>query len=149
MPNQTEMSVSSKQVYDDRYAGNYMDTDEYSAWGHGDLRTRQVLETLRLVGTKPGSILDYGCGVGGWTSILSHAFPEAHIFGVDISSVAIGKAQRKFPQHQFTSFDGCDAPFGDSKFDLIFSYHVLELWTTSIRAYGISPGWCGLMATRS
>lgn len=123
-PEQSEAHV--KQLYDQRYADNYMDTDAYSTWGHGELRTRQVLETLRLVEIRPKSILDYGCGVGAWLGLLSHAFPRARLHGVDISEVAICKARQRYPDCRLESFDGFTAPFADGQFDLIFSYHVLE-----------------------
>jgi SAM-dependent methyltransferase len=103
-----------------------MDTDAYSVWGHGDLRTQQVLDTLRVIQIKPLSILDYGCGVGAWFPLLSHVFPDADIYGVDISKTAIDKARSRFPGYHLESFDGLTAPFSDSQFDLVFTYHVLE-----------------------
>jgi SAM-dependent methyltransferase len=116
----------TKALYDRRYADNYMDTDAYSTWGHGDLRTRQVYETLRAVDDCPRSVLDYGCGVGAWLGVLARTFPDARLHGVDISEVAIGKARQKYPGCQFESFDGMLVPFTDGQFDLVFSYHVLE-----------------------
>lgn len=116
----------TKALYDRRYADNYMDTDAYSTWGHGDLRTRQVYETLRAVDACPRSVLDFGCGVGAWLSVLARAFPNARLHGVDISEVAIGKARQKYPDCRFESFDGSVVPFADGQFDLVFSYHVLE-----------------------
>lgn len=103
-----------------------MDTDAYSVWGHGDLRTRQVLDTLSVIRIRPRSILDYGCGVGAWLDLLSHAHPDAQIFGVDISKTAIEKAKDKFPKYHLESFNGLMAPFAEAQFDLVFSYHVLE-----------------------
>lgn len=119
-------TASFNDLYEGKYAGDYMDKDAYSVWGHGDLRTAQVLDTLRLVPGQPARILDYGCGVGGWMNTLSSAFPAAHISGVDVSAIAIEKARSKFPSWRFESFDGLVAPFDDDSFDLIFSYHVLE-----------------------
>lgn len=120
-PNRT-----TRELYERRYAGDYMDTDAYSVWGHGGLRTRQVWETLSFVQIQPERILDYGCGVGAWSDLLSRAFPNAKICGVDISKTAIEKAQSKWPGYRFESFDGFVAPFPDAQFDLVFSYHVLE-----------------------
>lgn len=116
----------ARTLYDQRYANNYMDTDAYSTWGHGDLRTRQVMETLRAVKLHPSSVLDYGCGVGAWLGVLARAFPGAQFHGVDISEVAIGKARQRSPDCRFESFDGLTVPFADGQFDLVFSYHVLE-----------------------
>jgi hypothetical protein len=40
------ITAEATKFYDERYAGNYMDTDAYGVWGHGNLRTWQVLEAL-------------------------------------------------------------------------------------------------------
>src|SRR5512138_3390497 len=94
------------EFYDRRYAGNYMDTDAYSVWGHGDLRTRQVMEVLAAADIRPARILDYGCGVGRWMEILSRVFPDADVSGVDISATAIEKARQRFPESRLEPFDG-------------------------------------------
>jgi len=122
----TTVKHSTSEFYNERYAGDYMHTDAYSVWGHGDLRTRQVLETLSFAQIRPRRILDYGCGVGGWIGTLFRVFPEAEISGVDISSTAIAKATKQFPACRLESFSGITAPFADDEFDLVFSYHVLE-----------------------
>lgn len=122
----TEIPAVTSKLYDQRYDGDYMDTDMYTVWGHSDLRTQQIADTLKLVQIRPQSILDYGCGVGSWFSLLSSTFPDAKISGVDISKTAIEKAQKKFPLQHLESFNGLKAPFPDAQFDLVFSYHVLE-----------------------
>lgn len=119
-------AAGTKALYDQRYSNNYMDTDAYSTWGHGDLRTRQVCETLRAVCSSPRSILDYGCGVGAWLGVLAHEFPDARLYGIDISDVAIDKARERYSNYHLRSFDGSTMPFSDEQFDLVFSYHVLE-----------------------
>ncbi|MDH4319155.1 MAG: class I SAM-dependent methyltransferase [Desulfobulbaceae bacterium] len=126
MDNLGEKYDETTDLYNRRYAGDYMDTDAYSIWAHEGLTTRQVLDTLKSVKSKPQQILDYGCGVGAWINLLAGLFPGARIHGVDISTTAIEKAKTKFPNHHFESFNGVTAPFSDAQFDLIFSYHVLE-----------------------
>lgn len=122
----TGTPTTTSELYDQRYAGDYMDTDAYSVWGHGDLRTQQVLEALSFVQIRPQLVLDYGCGVGAWLGLLSHAFPNAQFYGVDISKAAIEKVKKKYPGHHFEYFNGLTAPFAEMQFDLVFSYHVLE-----------------------
>ncbi len=126
MRKRTSNSSSTCQLYEQRYAGDYMDTDDYSVWARGDLNTRKVIDALAEVQKEPENILDYGCGVGGWIELLSRIYPDAKISGVDISSTAIEKVKTKFPKYHFESFDGTGAPFSDAEFDMIFSYHVLE-----------------------
>jgi ubiquinone/menaquinone biosynthesis C-methylase UbiE len=122
----TSHPTTTGNFYDERYAGDYMDTDAYSVWGHGDLRTRQVIETLSHVNIQPDRVLDYGCGVGSWIGVLSRIFPNAEVSGVDISNIAIKKARERFPKYRLETFDGVRAPFGNEEFELVFSYHVLE-----------------------
>jgi SAM-dependent methyltransferase len=117
---------STREFYEDRYAGDYMDSDDYSVWSRVGLPQRQVVETLRHVSAQPSHVLDYGCGVGGGVGLLSSAYPGARVDGIDISTNAITKARQRFPGARFECFTGKQAPYGNSVFDLIFSYHVLE-----------------------
>lgn len=119
-------NASQKQLYDDRYDGNYMDTDAYSTWAHEGLAGYRVRQTLVQVHSHPRKILDYGCGQGKWTPLLRDMYPDAEIVGIDISEVAIAKAANKFPENHFFTFDGSRAALDDSSFDLVFSFHVLE-----------------------
>jgi ubiquinone/menaquinone biosynthesis C-methylase UbiE len=125
-PQSVSDQLSAKQLYDERYAGDYMDTDGYGIWSRENLGRLKVQQTLGQIPTPPNRVLDYGCGQGGWIDLLSEIFPNADLSGVDISDTAIAKARRKFPQCTFAGFDGDRAPFSDASFDLVFTYHVLE-----------------------
>ncbi len=92
---------SLNDFYEKRYAGDYMDTDSYTVWGHEDLRTQEIIETLSHVPGKPAEILDYGCGVGGWFGVLKRVYPGSTIYGVDVSSNAIEKAATRYPNGRF------------------------------------------------
>ena len=122
----TRDASSTEQKYDDRYAGDYMDADDYSNWAHADLRTRQVVEMLKSIPVCPDKLLDYGCGVGGWIPILAKVFKNSEIHGVEISSTAVEKAKQKFSNFNFHHLENNIVPMPDQSFDLIFSYHVLE-----------------------
>jgi ubiquinone/menaquinone biosynthesis C-methylase UbiE len=123
----TEQSTAAhQQLYEDRYKGNYMDTDNYSEWAKKGSTALKVRDTLLRVPIKPEAILDFGCGVGGWTGLLSGMFCEATVSGVDISTSAIEKAQARYPEVKFSVFDGTITTHNDGAFDLIFSFHVLE-----------------------
>lgn len=115
-----------QQLYENRYKGNYMDTDDYSEWAKKGATALKVRDTLLQVPTKPQKILDFGCGVGGWIGLLSGMFRDARISGVDISPTAIEKAKKRYPEGEFSVFNGVKTPYPDNTFDLIFSFHVLE-----------------------
>lgn len=108
-----------RQFYDARYSGQYMDR-------HGGLAAKRVKEVLGAVPIRVRTLLDYGCGQGGWLSLLSQAFPEARITGVEISEVALSQARAQYPEQQFYLLEKDSAPLDAESFDLIFSYHVLE-----------------------
>lgn len=118
---------SIKEIYDQRYRGDYMLADPFTRWSHHRIELKRVTDTLRSVPADGiRSILDYGCGQGGWTEHLSRIFPGAKVAGIEISGEAVGKARARMPGFEFHEFDGDRAPMEDSSFDLVFSYHVLE-----------------------
>jgi SAM-dependent methyltransferase len=107
------------EYYDARYSGDYMA-------GQPALEVLRVEQLLREARPPVGSVLDFGCGRGGWVGLLEHTFPDAELVGVDISATAIEGARASFPRHSFHCFDGQHAPLPDESVDVVFSYHVLE-----------------------
>jgi ubiquinone/menaquinone biosynthesis C-methylase UbiE len=105
--------------YDDRYAGDYM--AEQPA-----LEVRRVEQLLGEVRGPVASVLDFGCGRGGWIPVVERCFPGAALTGIDISDAAVEQARASFPSHRFLSFDGKRAPLADASAELVFCYHVLE-----------------------
>ena len=107
------------EFYDDRYEGDYMSLQP-------PLEVRRVEELLHEVRRPVGSVLDFGCGRGGWIPVLERVFPSAELTGIDISATAIERARTDFPAHRFERFDGERAPVDDGGVDMVFTYHVLE-----------------------
>ncbi len=108
-----------KQLYDQRYKRGY-------CGNHGQLDYKKALVALEEIPGPVNTVLDYGCGQGGWSELLREVFPNAQISGIDISANAIAKAKERFPENDYFCFDSKVAPFSDASFDLVFSYHVLE-----------------------
>jgi SAM-dependent methyltransferase len=105
--------------YDERYSGDYMAEQP-------PLEVRRVEALLGEVRRPVSSVLDYGCGRGGWIPVLERAFPGVALRGVDISATAIERAQAEFPAHDFMRFDGGRVPLPDASVEVVFTYHVLE-----------------------
>lgn len=105
--------------YDARYDESYMES-------HPPLEERRARDLLARMPATPRTILDYGCGQGGWIPFLSEIFPDAEIVGVDISRRALERARERFPAPTFLLIEGGSAPVANEAFDLVFSYHVLE-----------------------
>lgn len=71
-------------------------------------------------------ILNFGCGVGGSDSYLSSYFPNAKIFGCDISTKSIEEARKNnegLKNVVYEEYDGENIPFNE-KFDIVFVANV-------------------------
>jgi SAM-dependent methyltransferase len=113
--------------FQDFYQDFYADLER----GHGfDLATeptfaRRVGAALRVVGTAPKRILDFGCGAGD----AAKCFVERghHVVGVDISASGIRLAKTKVPAATFELIDSeTHLPFPDESFDICFCTEVIE-----------------------
>lgn len=104
--------------YNDQYASGYMDE-----WP--DDKKKRIFETIRTFNLpETGDALDYGCGNGVFTGVLRRALPKWNVYGIDISSIAINNAQKRYPDCSF--FLSSDLCLINKKFDFLFSHHVLE-----------------------
>lgn len=104
--------------YDKRYESGYMEE-----WD--DIKKNKVKEVLSLLNLpETGKALDFGCGNGVFTNIIKKALPNWDVYGVEISSIAVKNASRKFPDCNF--FEISDAQTHLNTFDFLFSHHVIE-----------------------
>lgn len=79
-----------------------------------------------LSSIKANNILDVGCHGGRFTSEYARYFPNAKIFGIDISAKAIEYAKRKYPQIHFRCGNAENLPYPEGIFDLVVCLEVLE-----------------------
>jgi len=73
------------------------------------------------------NFLELGCGTGRETQYFKDVFYSMH--ALDYSQNMIDKAKFKIKDNfsiDFISNDGCDIPFPDNYFDIIYSYIVLQ-----------------------
>jgi ubiquinone/menaquinone biosynthesis C-methylase UbiE len=78
-----------------------------------------------------GKLLEIGCGVGACINILSAAFPQLEISGIDISKEQIDYANRLLNQKkglnvELKTGDASSLPWENDSFDHIFIMWVLE-----------------------
>ena len=118
------MSRLAPGVPPDYYESIY--TVELAHWWHrGMRRLAAALLGERL--TKPGiSLLDAGCGTGGFLRFALEAGAPARMCGVDISSAAIELAQTRVPTAGLHVAPAWETPFEDDAFDLIVMNDVLQ-----------------------
>ena len=86
------------------------------------VRLLQSLET-----DKPLKVLDVGCGDGTTEQFIQQYFPQWKTEGIDISANSIEVAtKRNLIGANFAVYDGCNVPFADECFDLVFIAGVLH-----------------------
>ena len=80
------------------------------------------------------NILDIGCGGGMLISILAKMFPDAEIYGVDVSEESVAMTKRT--NHDIISNGRCrislnsvsDLPFAAGMFDLVTAFETYFFW---------------------
>jgi ubiquinone/menaquinone biosynthesis C-methylase UbiE len=89
------------------------------------VRRREIdLIRLEFQAVKPKRILDFGCG-GGWLSrILSSC--NCEVVGIDISRSLISSAKKAAPKASFVVGDCMNLPFRDGTFDAVVSISALH-----------------------
>src|SRR5689334_8150412 len=90
------------------------------------------------------SVLDIGCGPGGWVMGMARTFPHMRVMGVDISTLMVAYARTQVNQEKLNNayFEVMDAleplAFPDDHFDLVnirlgFSWIHREDWPTLLK----------------
>ncbi|OZF25996.1 hypothetical protein CH295_25455 [Rhodococcus sp. 14-2483-1-2] len=82
-------------------------------------------------GRPPTSILDIGCGDGGFLALARSRFPDATLTGIDPSADAIEEAQQNTPSSRLVSATAetlNTSPLADCQFDAIVVQLNLALW---------------------
>ncbi|MCP4650705.1 MAG: class I SAM-dependent methyltransferase [PVC group bacterium] len=109
---------NTEEFYDQRYSKGYM--EEWPL--EQKQRVFKLIRELNLPET--GKVLDFGCGNGEFTSVLKQALPGGDVTGVDISSVAIENARKRYPECSFSLISELSSQ--NKEFDFLFTHHVLE-----------------------
>ncbi len=111
----------------DQFAQNYDDVLKNNIGKFGSDITyyaeHKVATLKRHISSQPKTILDFGCGTGRNIPFLKQAFPDAEIWGCDVSSDSLETARQEHPYAQFYHLE--DEPPA-MQFDLILAscvYH--------------------------
>lgn len=84
----------------------------------------KIAKLKNLIQFSPKNILDFGCGIGRSTSFLTQHFPEAHIYGCDVSEQSLIEAKKSL--HSADFFLTADLLIKQNTFDLIFVSNVFH-----------------------
>lgn len=82
-----------------------------------------ALMAARLTGNKPGRILDFGCGAGRSLPFLEQYFPDAELWGYDVSPASLKVAEERAPSAKLF-FDW--HTIGEIQFDVIIAANVFH-----------------------
>lgn len=86
-----------------------------------------ILDKLIPIINNEYRILDIGCGTGRYLSAIERSFPEARLFGVDISDQTIYNYTKKVTKAELAVADFCKHnPFPNQKFDVVYSVTVIQ-----------------------
>jgi SAM-dependent methyltransferase len=142
-------SVDQQSYYDARYRVGYMHgfSDFFEA-----CRVQTIVATLKGLDARPARALDFGCGEGRYLDVLAERFPDAELYGADVSPVALDIARDARPYAKYLPVVDDAITESDGTFDLILSIEVLEHVADvrrSIREIGrlLSPGGVLLVTT--
>lgn len=108
---------AQRAYYDERWA-----PAEYANLLQLD-RAIAVLDGLRMLGPRSPRILDLGCGTGWLAGILGRFGPTT---GIDLSPLAIHRAQTLYPDVRFMAGSFFDLELPDEAFDVVVSVQVLD-----------------------
>jgi 2-polyprenyl-3-methyl-5-hydroxy-6-metoxy-1,4-benzoquinol methylase len=114
-------------IPDPAVLARHYDSDYYAEWlaRQSVRRERMWTRRLKLIArmAAKGSILDVGCGEGGFLEVAHRA--GWRIYGTDVSAYAVEFASRRLGQKMFCG-EIWDAGFPAQRFDVITLWHVLE-----------------------
>lgn len=92
-------------------------------WWH--LGMRSVAGAL-LDGRAHGSLLDAGCGTGGFLAWAASTETFTRLCGIDLSVEAVDLARETVPAAELHAAPLDRVPFGDQEFDVVVSFDVLQ-----------------------
>ncbi len=96
--------------------------------------TRQFLNNIikKELYSDNKNILDFGCGVGSFSSM----FEPANYMGIDKSPERVYYAKKQYPEYTFNILDGCHMPVPDQSIDYVLIISVLHhIPTTELPLY--------------
>jgi len=127
MAGNSDYLIKTKEYYNRRFK-NEKNSPELNmeAWFRWEAIEKQIIKHSGKDNANRISILDYGCGTGWLSNLLSK---HGEVTGVDISENAILQASKKYSGIRFLTMDASSSEFEKLKgqlFDVIVSSEVIE-----------------------
>ena len=105
-----------------------MATTTTRIWGEHEVRRGNLAlrHARRAIQTKPGRILEAGCGAGRFIRTIRRLRPDLDAYGADLSPAAIQLAQAYADGVRYEIGSLADLPYPDGFFDIVVLFDVLE-----------------------
>lgn len=100
---------------------------EFLDAGHYAPIAQAVCALLQTYCPAPSAILDAGCGEGYYLTNAAAVFPDAELWGVDISKDAVRFAAVRNKQAHWLTGTAAALPFADGSFDIVLSMFALTV----------------------
>ncbi len=118
--------METSEIYNNRYSENYrqaLNGYEIARWTALDHFIQKVVNQKET-----NKVLDYGSGSGLFANLWKKVFSNSELNFADISSVALDKLQKKFPEYKNNTCLITDnkTTYPDNTFDTIVSIEVME-----------------------
>jgi SAM-dependent methyltransferase len=107
----------------DVFDAQWQRRDVPSAWTPDEARLEDVLRDL----PPDASVLDVGCGIGGFLPELLRRRTGLQLTGLDFSPWAIEEMRRRAPAITWVEGDASALPFPDGAFTMVVAADVLEV----------------------
>jgi spore coat polysaccharide biosynthesis protein SpsF len=99
--------------------------DAYADRNSGAGRGRDAFWTELLERLRPASVLEVGCNVGGNLEWIASLVGTENVAGVDVNEGALETLRARVPGVDARQASGRSLPFGDRRFELVFTIGVL------------------------
>lgn len=113
-------NINTKEYWENRFSsGDWSQAGRFQT-------TQYAIGNVKQFDIEPffnGSILDFGCALGDAMPILKSSYPNAKLFGIDISDEAIKLCKKEFGNLANFESGGYDIL---SHYDIILASHVME-----------------------
>lgn len=119
-------NLNSKRYWDELYRGGQKRAEYTQVTAGANGNSQRFATALKEI--KDGDkVLDLGCGIGIFTSMVKETYPDCDVWGVDISQAAIDENQKLHKNINYRQgyIGSLDLVVEDS-FDVVFAGEVLE-----------------------
>ncbi len=120
----TEPHAPTTILPDDYYRSIY--EVEQNHWWHRGMREIAAALLADRLTRRDQSLLDVGCGTGGFLGWAASTGSFTRIAGTDISGEAVELARDRVPAAELARTDAAHLPFADASFDLVTLNDVLQ-----------------------